>query len=263
MLDDFARYAVYWVPRRPDPLAQFGAAWTGWCAERGEPCPRGSFDGHLAGLGVEVAAITRALRCHGLHGAIRAPFRLGPGRSRFSLEHVLDALAETMVAFPLPRFELAVLETRVALVPARSSGSLAALVTRVSDALAPLAAPAGTNGSAGHPPRAAAGDPALVPFRPAAERFHVPLTDALPIERAHAIRTALAPLVGPMLDAPRRLSELALMGDPGGGRPLRVLLRYGLADRLLRRGAQALPCHGPEVLTPMPDEPRRRADAAR
>ncbi len=36
----FDQYAISWVPQLPDPLAQFGAAWTGWCAERGEDISR-------------------------------------------------------------------------------------------------------------------------------------------------------------------------------------------------------------------------------
>lgn len=249
MFDDFEGYAVYWVPRRSDPLAAFGAAWTGWCAESGDAQPRGDF----AELGVDVAAVTRELHCHGLHGVIRPPFRLAPGRSRFSVEHVLDALAESLVAFRLPPLQLTVMEGRVALVPAQSCGPLAALVTRVTDALAPLVArPAAVNGFA--EARASAGLPAgdTMAFRAAGQRFHVPLSDPMPVERARTLKAALAPLVAPKLGAPRRLGELALMGDPGGGRPLRVLQRYALRDWPLRRGAEALPSHGPVVLEPMP-----------
>ncbi len=247
MYDDYEGYAVYWVPRRSDPLAPFGAAWTGWCAECGDSQPRGDF----AELGLDVAAVTRELHCHGLHGVIRPPFRLAPGRSRFSVEHVLDTLAESLAAFRLPQLELAVTEGRVALVPAQSSGPLAALVTRVSDALAPLAArPAAVNGFA--EAGLHADEPELAAFRATGQRFHVPLSDPMPVKQAEALKAALMPLVAPMLGAPRRLGELALMGDPGGGRPLRVLQRYALRDWPLRRGAEAMPSHGPVVLEPMP-----------
>lgn len=258
MSDEFDRYAIYWVPRRPDPLATFGAAWTGWCAEHGEPCRRGDW----SGLGVEVAAVTADLHRHGLHGVIRAPFRLAPGRSLFALEHLLDGLAEDIATFRLPRFELAVVDGRVALVPAQSSGALAALVTRVVDSIAPMAA-GGGNGLAEPGPSGLRpdGTSALVPLRvAAAHRFHVPLTDPLPLERAHLLKAALAPLVGSMLGVPRALGDLALMGDPGGGRSLRVLQRYELRDWPARPGATALPCQGRQLLSPMPKLDRQETD---
>jgi hypothetical protein len=262
MSDEFDRYAVYWVPRRPDPLAPFGAAWTGWCAERGEPRPRGAWPG----LGVDVAAVTADLHRHGLHGVIRAPFRLAPGRSLFALEHLLDGLAEDIVAFRLPRLELAVVDGRVALVPAQSCGALAALVTRVVDTLGALVAPSPAgNGFAEAAPATPRldGTSGLVPLRAAAaHRFHVPLTDPLPLGRAHALKAALAPLVGPMLTVPRALGDIALMGDPGEGRPLRVLQHYELRDWPARPGAAALPCHGRQVLAPMPELGRQEADLA-
>lgn len=262
MSDEFERYAVYWVPRRPDPLAPFGVAWTGWCAERGELRPRGAF-GEID----DPPAVTRALWRHGLHGVIRAPFTLAPGRSQFSVEHVLGALADDLASIGLPRFELGVVEGRVALVPVAGSAALGALVTRVVDALEPLAASGRPTGRADGfaEPAAPAVDTraSLVPFLgTGAPRFHVPLTDVQPIERAHALRDALAPRLAPMLGAPRRLSELALMGDPGGGRPFRVLERYALLDWPHRRGAAALPCHGPEVLAPVPETRRHKVDAA-
>ncbi len=263
MSDEFARYAVYWVPRRPDPLAGFGVSWTGWCAECGEIRPRGAFpcvedDG---------AGLVGKLWRHGLHGVIRAPFALAPGRSRFAVERALDELAEELVGFQLPKFEIAVVRDRVVLAPGHSTGALAAMMRRVDEALAPLAARAGTNGhangcTAGRAARIAP-DASLVAFpSEPTGRFHVPLTDPMPVERAHALRDTLAPLVAPMLGVPRRIAELALMGDPGGGRPLRVLQRYELLDWPLRRAARALPCHGPRVLARMPERGLEEADAA-
>lgn len=263
MSDEFERYAVYWVPRRPDPLAAFGVSWTGWCAESGEFRPRGAFpcveaDGaHLVGR----------LRRHGLHGVIRRPFALAPRRSRFSVEHAIDALADELVGFQLPSFETAVLRGRVALVPVRSTGALTALVRRVGEVLAPLAGDRKMNGHdsgfSEAPAARLAPTASLVPFPGDTEtRFHVPLTDPMPVDRAHAVRDALSPLLAPLLGTPRRVAELALMGDPGGGRPLRVLQRYELLDWPLRRAARALPAHGPHVLAPMPEGRWHEADAA-
>ncbi len=65
-----------------------------------------------------------------------------------------------------------------------------------------------------------------------------------------------------MLDEPRRLHDVALMGDPGEGRPLRVLQRYDLSDTPVRRGANPLPCHGPKVLAPKLGSPMAGTELA-
>jgi hypothetical protein len=92
---------------------------------------------------------------------------------------------------------------------------------------------------------------------PAAEahRFHMPLTDQLGLETAFEVMEELRPMLEPLLDQPRRLHEVALMGDPGEGRPLRVLQRYDLRDTPVRHGANPLPCHGPHVLAPRLNDP--------
>lgn len=252
MLDDFDGYAVYWVPRRPDPLGPFGDDWTGWCAEYGEHRPRSDFP--------DLPALTRRLCRHGLHGVIHAPFRLTAGRSRFALEDALDEIAGETVAIDLPPLELAVVEGRVALVPSRCPLALAALVGRATELLAPLAEPVEPEGSAEGAPPPADGE-SLVAFDGPAHRFHLPLTDPRPLGEAHALKEALAPVVAPLLGARRSLSVITLMGDPGGGRPLRALENYTLLDSPLRPGARALPSHGPELLTPMPEVRRKRGMA--
>ena len=256
MADEFDRYAVYWVPKRADPLARFGIAWTGWCAEQGEPRPRGVF----ANLSLDIPAITRKVARHGFHAVIRAPFRLGAGRSRFSLEHVLDTLAEVCVAQTLPPLRLAVVEGSVALVPDQPCAGLGDLVVQIDSAIGPLDAAERRSrvGSGSNGTRAKVNgdcgadvvDPVIQ--LPAAEfhRFHMPLTDPLSVEMAFRVKAELKPMLEPMMDLPRRLHHIALMGDPGGGRPLRVLQRYELRDEPARRATVALPCSGPHVLTP-------------
>jgi hypothetical protein len=252
MAGEFERYAVYWVPKRVDPLAQFGISWTGWCAEQGEPRTLGSF----GGFGLNIASITRHTRRHGLHGVVKAPFALGDGRSRFSLEHSLGRLVEESVSFKLPRLELGVVDGRVSLVPKPNFPALGELVSRIDEALAPLGSGGPASGFAESPVTglgtARARDADAIVQLPAGEahRFHVPLTDPLGVETAFQVMENLRPILEPALEHPRRIQDLALMGDPGGGRPLRVLLRYDLRDTPLRKASSALPCQGPEMLVP-------------
>ncbi len=254
MSGEFEKYAVYWVPKHADALARFGTSWTGWCAERGEHRPRGEFPG----VSAAVPAITRQLWRHGIHAVIRAPFRLQDGRGRFSVEHALELAIEESVAFRLPNLRLAVIDGSVAaLVPQEDCAALGALVARVGEAMAPLETPpddaAPANGFA----------EALVQL-PAtdAHSFHIPLTDRLPLDVAFRVMEELQPLLEPMMGASRRLHDVALMGDPGEGRPLRVLQRYDLSDTPVQRGANPMPCHGPHMLAPMLADPMALADAA-
>ena len=260
MSDEFENYAVYWVPKHADALARFGTSWTGWCAERGEHRPRGKFPG----VSAAVPAITRQLWRHGIHAVIKAPFRLRQGSGQFSVEHVLEQVIEECVAFRLPRLQLAVIGGSVAaLVPRQDCAALAALVARVGEAIAPLETATPANGSAAPAGIAGEGIEALVQL-PAtdAHRFHIPLTDRLPLEVAFRVMEELQPLLEPAMDETRRLHDVALMGDPGEGRPLRVLQRYDLRETPLHRGANPLPCLGPHVLAPMLDDPMAGTDFA-
>ena len=251
MFEDFERYAVYWIPRFPDPLGPFGDSWTGWCAEHGERHARSDFP--------DLPALTRRLCRHGLHGVIHAPFRLSRERSIFAVEDALDEIAEETVAVRIPPLELAVVEGRVALVPSHASVALTALLDRVASMLEPMVEPAAEAVDA---PALSAGGDSLVPFRSgAAHRFHLPLTDPRPIDEAYRLKEALAPVVAHVLDVPRSVSVISLIGDPAGGRKLRALESYGLLDSPLRPGARVLPSHGPQVLAPMP-QGRRKSDMA-
>ena len=266
MSGEFEKYAVYWVPRSADALARFGVSWTGWCAEQGEHRPRGAFPG----VAVDVPAITRQVWRHGFHAVVQAPFRLQGGRGRFAVEHALEQVIEESVAFRLPRLRLAVIGGSVAaLVPHRSCAALGALVTRVGEAMAPLGATPTDGFAEARAPAPVPNDivvedvDSLVQLPAAdAHRFHMPLTDRLGLETAFEVMKELRPLLEPMLDETRRLHDVALMGDPGEGRPLRVLQRYELRATPQRRGTNPLPCQGPHLLAPMLIDPMTATELA-
>jgi len=254
MFDEFERYAVYWVPKRPDSLARFGASWTGWCAERGEFRPRGA----ATGLAVDLAGEPQNIWRHGFHGVIRAPFRLRPGQSRFAIETAMESLAHECVGFPLPTLQLSVLDGQVALVPHETSVALAALLSRTSVAFGRMAAEAIVPA-----PVATARSGQIVQLPAAtAHRFHAPLTDPLAVDAAFEVMERLRPALEPILGEPRQLDEIALMGDPGEGRPLRVLQSYELRQTPPRRATIALPCQGPQMLAPLFDQTMIERDVA-
>jgi len=264
MSDDFEKYAVYWVPKRADALARFGASWTGRCAEQGERRVRAV----ISDLSFDAAAITQRARRHGFHAVVKAPFHLGPELSFFALEHVLGLLVEESVAFQLPRLRLAVVDECVALVPSQGSPVLNELVARSGSALGQLSEPA--NGVTTAQAVASARDgievgrgDSVVNFPTSAtHRFHMPLTDPISPERALELISKLQPVLEPILQQPRQLNDLALMGDPGEGRPLRVLQRYDLRDWPQRNTSGAMPCQGRSVLVANLNDPMAKSEIA-
>jgi hypothetical protein len=266
MSDGFEKYAVYWVPKRTDALARFGAAWTGWCADQGERRSASP----LGDLSINIGAVTNGVRRHGFHAVIKAPFSLAAGRSRFSVEHFLGCLAEDAVSFQLPRLRLAVVDGYVALVPSQASQALDELVSRVGEAFAPLEAATPINGSDKTPDVANApcatgrkmSGPVLMFPTSAVHRFHLPLTDRLNTATALELIEKLQQVLEPMLREPRQIRDLALMGDPGENRPLRLLLRYELLDWPMRHGSTAMPAQGSSGLAPDFSDPAMLSDIA-
>ena len=264
MSDDFEKYAVYWVPKRTDALARFGASWTGWCAEQGERRVRGAF----SGLAFDTTAIIQHARSHGFHAVVKAPFHLGADLSFFALEHVLGLLVEESVAFQMPRLRLAVVDRCVALVPSQVSPELNELVARIGNALGQLSEPAnGFTAAQAVAPAPYGNDvgsvDSVVKFPTAAtHRFHMPLTDPIGPERALEVMDKLQPVLEPILQEPRQVQNLALMGDPGEGRPLRILQRYDLRDWPQRNTSGAMPCQGRTVLVANLNDPMVNAEIA-
>ena len=65
---------------------------------------------------------------------------------------------------------------------------------------------------------------------------------------------SLAPCLRTILDEPQFLSEIALIGNPGRGRPWRVIERYPLAEEPMRGGVNTptgMACKGPRLFEPL------------
>lgn len=249
MSSDFESYAVYWVPRCEDPLARFGAHWTGWCTDQGEPHDR---EGFFPRLSFEIPEITLETCRHGIHAVLKASFQLGEGRSRFLLEHCAARLAENMVAVPLPPLRLAVVDGQVSLVPRHGSSAIVALMTRIGRMLASIESAARGFAEDALPGLAAAnGNGAVHALLPTGvQPFHMPLTDRLAETTAQRVLAELQPILAPLLIQRRQLNDIAVMGDPGEGRPLRLLQRYELRDGPVSGAGQAMSYAGPDLLAP-------------
>ncbi len=261
MYDAYTAYAVCWVPPEAGPLAAFGRAWTGWCADQGARMPRHlppSLRSMLEGL-VESPART------GLHGVIAPPFAIAAAGNAWNLETVLGQVADATAPIRVDRLRPAYVDGRVALVADRPPAALERLTGRVQAAFSVLAAPSSPAGPGRFAEERAAflsalaGMPGGPPANLSPDRFHMPLTDRIAPFRAERILREL----GRELEAAGidgvDISDIALMGDPGGGRPARVLHRAPLAGRGVGSGGGlgGLETFGPSLFAGPPTRRER------
>lgn len=244
---DCTRYAIWWVPRPGTTLARFGAEWTGWCPDRGMGGARRA----LGVLSRPRAGVPGAGRLRGLHASLRAPFRLAPGRSVWALEDALADLAARTAPVQLPRLHVAVEDGRVVLAPMRRDEALSRLAAAVAEAVQPFAAADGVTADAS----AAAGREAAPPAGPRAPLgFRLALSDRLDPADAAVVAAELAPSLAPVLAGSQTIGDLALLCEPGRGRPWRLRERYALDDDGVQapgRLPAGMDCRGPTLIAPL------------
>ena len=250
MHGQYENYAIHWVPRRGTALEGFGTGWTGWCAESGSVaripetlrpgrrCAGGA--GHVAKLG--------------FHANVKSPFRLARGRSIWALDRALQDLAERTACVRLPRLELTVFDNQVVLALTRPSNAVIRLLGEVAELVsiyqnAPQYSELPGFGEAPLPANRDWGSTDM----PLLERFHMPLTDRLDLGAAYDVVAALDPILAPILRTQQLLSDLALVGDPGGNRPWRLIERYELREapvRAVPKLPSEMSCRGPQLMEP-------------
>ena len=90
----FHRYAIYFTPRRDEPLAEFGRRWFGFDTETRQPVPAEQRWPVPTGL-------LRSPARYGFHATLKAPFRLREGRTEDELFKAVQALANEWTPQPL------------------------------------------------------------------------------------------------------------------------------------------------------------------
>ncbi len=218
-MDQFERYAVYFMPR-PGPLADFGARWLGWDVERGAPVAHPE----LGDLPRPIAEITQTPRKYGLHGTIKPPFRLNNGHTAQDLNHALATLCAEMAPPKITAMSLATIGRFLALKPQGNTDALNLLAGQTVQALDRFRAPA-TEAELARRRAAklsAAQDALLVkwgyPYVMDQFRFHITLTGRLADPELAQIKTALSPIFTPMLQTPFPFQDLCLAGEDAQGR---------------------------------------------
>lgn len=241
------RYAVWWVPQQDSRLARFGAQWTGWCPERGSRHP-GSALSRFADIHANLPA---ALRLRGLHAPFGPAFRLAEGRSPWALERALAEYAAHMVPIALSPLRLEICDNRVRLAFEPTQTALTELIADITETLRPLHMTTPLDVTAGADP-SARGEMMRQDNAGSALRPCLWLSGSS--SAAAEIMARLSPILAPILDEPATLSDLALICDPGGNRPWRVLERFELQGSP-GAGQQPIPsgmdCFGPRLFTPL------------
>lgn len=232
MTASFERYAVYWAPEAGSALAAFGAGWLGWDAEAAAEAPR--LD--LRGLPAPIEALTAEARRYAFHATLKPPFRLAEGTDRAGLEAAIRALAADIAAFDAPALTLSADLGFAALRPSAACPALEALAARCVTGLDAFRAPP-TEAELQRRRNAglsAAQEAHLIrwgyPYVLDQFRFHITLAGRLSPEDFARLADALRPHLVAAVGAPWRLRDIRLFGDPGAGRPFRLLRRFPLAD---------------------------------
>jgi hypothetical protein len=89
----FERYAIFYTPT--GALADFGAQWLGWDSAHGRPVVQPEI------AGIDVPTITQTARKYGLHGTLKAPFKLAEGCDLAQLQDVATTFATGQPAFEI------------------------------------------------------------------------------------------------------------------------------------------------------------------
>lgn len=254
MHSDYVEFAIDWVPRQGSALSAFGAGWTGWCADRGVRSDLPEYRRMRRGR-VEMPGKT-ALR--GLHAALKSPFRLARDQTVWSLDHELITLAQSLPAVRLPRFEVTVFDGQVVLSLSRPSRSILRLTRYIDELVRPLQDGPRYTAYSGEDTVAGISIPGMQAWTDFAatsvERFIVPLGDRMELELAFDMADSIGPQLSEVLDEPQFMSEIALIGNPGRGRPWRMIERYPLAEEPMRSGANipaGMACTGPQLFEPL------------
>jgi hypothetical protein len=179
--------------------------------------------------------MTRAPWRYGLHGTLKAPFRLAPGMDAAALDAAAAALAARTPRLTAPGLAPTARMGFAALTPTGPAPALDALAVACVEALDRFRAPPSETELAR---RRSAGLSARqeehllrwgYPFVFDEFRFHVTLSGRLRDGEAESMLAVLTPMLAPMLGQTLPVSDICLFGDPGANAGFRLLRRYPLA----------------------------------
>ncbi|MGH1355033.1 MAG: DUF1045 domain-containing protein [Thalassovita sp.] len=226
-MTNFKRFAVYYAPE-PGPLADFGAHWLGWDMALGAAAT------HPVVEGLDIATLTETPRKYGLHGTMKPPFRLAPGRSVDDLATAVSAFCARHAPLTLEGLALTRLGRFLALTVTGDTAPLNALAAVVVRDLDPFRAPlTEAELERRRKSRLSPRQEELLsqwgyPYVIDEFRFHITLTGKMPRAEAERTQAKIEPLITPLLPSPFQVRSLCLVGEDAQGM-FHLIHRYALS----------------------------------
>lgn len=211
----FERYAIFYTPS--GAFADWGAAWLGWDSAAGCIVPQPQ----IADL--DVAGITATPRKYGLHGTLKAPFRLAHGRTEVELRSATEAFSHNHPPAEIEALTLRHTHGFVALRPTKESKSLRALAAQAVRSFEPFRAPLNDADVARRRKARLTErqDAQLMrwgyPYVFEDFNFHLTLSGRMPPAKATTMIDALTPQMQLLVPAPYPVDAIALMGQDADG----------------------------------------------
>ena len=228
----YIRYALYWAPVPGSPLDQFAQRWFAHASGNAARPNQETDFGLPADL---IAAITKSPARYGMHGTLKAPFRLRAPITRATLETRLSEFARTCKPFNVGHLQVRSIGGFLALCPMQHSTELNQLAARCVAAFDSMRAQLSDEDRLRRNPSALAPHQRLLlehwgyPYVFSEFRFHITLTDRLDDTRRSSVRPALDVALAAKLEHPLQIDAVTLFGDPGQGKPFKILQRYPFA----------------------------------
>jgi putative phosphonate metabolism protein len=220
------RYAIYFVPAPETALYQAGAALLGYDVYSGKPLP---FPEGLALGRDDWSALTAEPRAYGFHATLKAPFRLAPGQRADDLAMRLETFARAARARVTIMPVVRTIGRFAALLPGEPCPALDALAADCVRSFDSFRAPLGD----GERHRRLAA-PLTVRHKDNLERwgypyvfedfrFHLTLTGPIAPAAQAAVLACLRGKLGAIEGRPLPVDRVALLCQPDGDTPFRLI----------------------------------------
>lgn len=234
------RYAIYFTPAQSSPLAQAAAEWLGRDAFTGDFVPQPEVSG------VDTADhqdITGSPRRYGFHATLKAPFRLAAGESETALLTALENFAANTAPFSVPGIRVGNLSGFFALIPDRPHQPLNAFAAGAVTTFERFRAPITPAEIARRNPENLSPQEAEnlrdwgYPYVFDSFRFHMTLTNRVPLETRDNLQSVLESYFAPVIDDPFPIDGVALFVEPEPGAAFIVRQRIALSGTSQRKTA--------------------------
>lgn len=231
------RYAVYLAPDGASPLGIAGARWLGRDAIGGSPLNQPECPGLTA---ERLAELTQAPRRYGLHGTLKPPMRLRPGRSVEALFSAVAELATRQQPFQF-QVRLQKLGGFFAWTPYEPCPRLHALGAACVTELDTFRAPPSEDDLVRRRPGLNRHQLELLyqwgyPWVLDEFRFHMTLTDDVQGAEAATLYEALARYTAVQAQDPVLVDSLCVFVEPQPGAEFRLLRRFGFGGSFAEHG---------------------------